>query len=548
MSLTIALVQHNFTVGFLSGNTMLIEATYGFTAAARADLTILSELAITGYPPEDLVLSRRFQELSMKAVEELALKTKNGNALLVGGLWCEGDALYNAAFLLDGGKIVHRQFKYHLPNYGVFDEKRVFESGPMPDPVEWRGIKLGLMICEDMWLPDVTAHLKDKGAELLICINASPYETGKTARREAIAARHAQDTGLPLVYVNQISGQDDLVFDGGSFAVDGAGNVCLRMQAFKEGIGFLHCTKQNGKWKPNPGTIQPRPNELESMYCAMVLGLRDFVNKNGYSGVVIGISGGIDSILSSVIAADALGGDKVHMIMLPSSITSRESIKDSMDCAKRIGAHFDLISIEPGIKAFDKMLKSFCNDTYFIRASASNQTRIRASLLMAISAQKKSLLLATSNKSELATGFMQLYGDMAGYYCVLKDIYKTTEYQLAAWRNQQSEVIPHYVMARAPSAETMSSQKDQDILPPYEILDQILFQMVEQRLSVDEVVAQGFERETVDKVKSMLFGSEYKRRQSAPGVKLTSTAFGRDRRYPISSSWRGEKYIIKDIE
>ncbi len=519
---------------------MIIGALYEVASAAKADLVIFSEMCIPGYPPEDLVLSSKFQELNIEAVEDLARLTANGSAMLVGGLWHENGALHNAVFLLDGGKILHRQYKHHLPNYGVFDEKRVFEPGPMPQPVEWRGVKLGLMICEDMWLPDVAAHLQAEGAQILLCINASPYEVDKAALRESIAAERARATGLPLLYVNQVSGQDELVFDGGSFAVDAAGQVGLRMQAFKNDLALLSLTKQAEAWKPEPGIIHSRPEGLESLYGAMTLGLRDFVNKNGYSGVVIGISGGIDSVLSAVIAADALGGERVHMVMLPSAVTSPESIADAMECAKRIGARYDSISIEPGIRAFDEMFGPYADEHVAVRR-ANNHTRIRASLLLAISTQEKALLLTTGNKSELATGFTQLYGDMSGHYCVLKDIYKTTEYALAKWRNAQSEVIPHHVITRPPSAETLPNQKDQDFLPPYELLDEILFRLIEQRLSVEEIIVQGFDYDVVKKVAGLLFSAEYMRRQSAPGVKLTTTFFGRDRRYPITSQWRGEK-------
>ena len=540
MPVTIALIQYNFHVGFIAGNVSKIAALYGVAAATGAELVVFSEMAITGYPPEDLVLSRRFQELSMEAVEELASITKQGAAMIVGGLWREGDDLYNAVFLLDAGKIVHRQYKHHLPNYGVFDEKRVFHQGPMPEPVEWRGIMLGLMICEDMWLPDVAGHLKAKGAELLICINASPYETGKAAQRETIAAEH----GLPLIYVNQIGGQDDLVFDGDSFVLAASGKLCMRMSAFKEDLALVHWTKQKETWQPNPGLIQPRPDGLESIYYAMMLGLRDFVTKNGYKSVVIGISGGIDSALSAAIAVDALGSDRVHLVMLPSHITSQESIQDATECAKRLGARLDIIPIEPGMQAFETMLTPYFAGENFDVIMANNQTRIRASILLAISVQERGLLLTTGNKSELATGYMTIYGDMCGHYCVLKDIYKTTEYKLARWRNAQSEVIPQYTLDRPPSGETMLNQKDQDTLPPYDVLDDILVRMVEQQLSIDQIVAQGFEKKVVDDVSTRLFGSEYKRRQSAPGVKLTAMSFARDRRYPITSAWRGEKLTI----
>jgi len=545
MSLSFAPVQYNFNVGFIAGNVARASALYGLAATAKADLAIFSEMAITGYPPEDLVLSRHFQELSMEAVEELAKKTMQGTAILIGGLWRENDALYNTVFLLDDGKIIHRQYKHHLPNYGVFDEKRVFERGPMPEPVEWRGVKLGLLICEDMWLPDVAAHLKARGAELLICINASPYELGKANQRVAVATQRARETGLPIIYVNQIGGQDDLVFDGSSFVLDASGKLCMQMHTFKEDLALIPCAKQGNTWQPEMSVMRPQPGELESMYGAMMLGLRDFVEKNGYKGVVIGISGGIDSILSSVIAADALGGDRVHMIMMPSPVTSRESIEDSAECARRIGARLDTIPIEPGMKAFHEMFAPFADEKLYIR-EANNQTRIRGALLMAISAQERALLLTTGNKSELATGFMQLYGDMSGQYCVLKDVYKTTEYKLAKWRNTQSEVIPQYAITRPPSGETVPNQTDQDILPPYELLDEILFRMVEQHLSVEEVIAQGFDRGVVEKISTMLFHAEYKRRQSAPGVKLTSMSFWRDRRYPITSIWQGKKLVLPE--
>jgi len=544
MSLTFALIQYNFNVGFIVGNVAKIKALYKLAVAAGADLAVFSEMAIIGYPPEDLVLSARFQELSMEAVEELAQITTQGTAMLIGGLWREGDALYNAIFLLDGGKIIHRQYKHHLPNYGVFDEQRVFTQGPIPEPVAWRGVKLGLLICEDMWLPDVAAHLKDKGAELLICINASPYEVGKASQREEIAAERVRETGLPLAYINQIGGQDDLVFDGGSFVLEVSGEICMRMHAFKEDLTLLHWTENSNKWKPTEGAVQHKPDVLESIYHAMMLGLRDFVNKNGYSGVVLGLSGGIDSALSAAVAVDALGCARVHTVMLPSPITSRESIEDAIECAKRLGARLDMIPIEPGMQAFETMMTPVFAGENFDIIAANNQTRLRASMLLAICSKEKALLLTTGNKSEMATGYTTIYGDMCGYYSVVKDIYKTMVYKLVEWRNTQGEVIPQRIITKAPSGETMPGQKDQDTLPPYDVLDEILFRMVEQQLSVEEVIAQGYDRTTVELVRTRLFGSEYKRRQSAPGVKITGMLFGRDRRYPITSAWKGEKLTL----
>ncbi len=548
-SFIFALAQLNLHVGCTTVTVTKIGGFYELAAAAGAHLVIFSEMAVTGYPPEDLVYSSLFQKLSMEAIEELAaLTAKNNAAMVVGGLWCEDGKLYNTLFLLEGGKIVHRQYKYHLPNYGVFDEKRVFAHGPMPEPVAWRGLNLGLMICEDMWQQDVAAHLKAQGAHMLITVNASPYEIGKAERREAIAAERVKETGLPLVYVNQICGQDDLVFDGSSFVLDGSGKLCLRLQAFKEDLSLLGISKGNGDWKylTDPvqlrrGLIHPLPDELESIYAAMMLALRDFVEKNGYKGVVIGISGGIDSVLSSVIAADALGSDKVHMIMLPSPVTSQESKDDAAELAKRLGVRMDIFPIESGIKAFQEMMGPYVDNEYFEVAVANNQARIRGSILVAISTLERALLLTTGNKSEIATGFMSLYADMCGYYNVLKDIYKTKEYELARWRNTISDVIPEYSITRPPSGETMPNQKDEDQIPPYPILDQILYRMVEQQQSMEDVIAAGFDPEMVEVASNRLFGSEYKRRQSAPGLKLTSMAFGRDRRYPISSVWRAKK-------
>jgi len=544
MPLTFALVQYNFNVGFIVGNVARIGALYDLVVAAGADLVVFSEMAITGYPPEDLVLSRRFQELSMAAVDDLAQMTTKGTAIIVGGLWREGDALYNAIFLLDGGKILYKQYKRHLPNYGIFDEKRVFAEGAMPEPVTWRGIHLGLLVCEDMWFTNVAAHLKNQGAEMLVCINASPYEVGKAAQREAIAAERVRETGLPLMYVNQIGGQDDFIFDGGSFVLAASGEICMRLHSFKEDLALLHWAQLCNEWKPVAGVVQRKPDDLESIYHAMMLGLKDFVDKNGFSGVVLGLSGGIDSALSAAVAVDALGCDRVHMLMLPSPITSQESIEDATECAKRLGVHLDIIPIELGMQAFERMMTPAFAGKYFDIIAANNQTRLRASILLAICSEKKALLLTTGNKSEMGTGYTTIYGDMCGYYSVLKDVYKTMVYKLVEWRNAQSDVIPARIITKAPSGETMPNQKDQDTLPPYDVLDEILVRLVDEALSVEEVIAQGFDRATVDLVRTRLFGSEYKRRQSSPGVRITSMLFGRDRRYPITSAWKGEKLTL----
>lgn len=546
MSFKIGLVQYNFHVGFTAANVAYVSALYDMAANAGADLVVFPEMTLTGYPPEDLVLNRRFQELSMEAVQELTVLTAKGPAMLVGGLWREGEALYNAVFLLEGGKLIHKQYKHHLPNYGVFDEKRLFTPGPLPHPVEWRGVKLGLLICEDMWFPDIAAHLKSAGAEIFICMNASPFELGKTTARESVAIARVRENNLPFIYLNLIGGQDELVFDGGSFALSNAGELRTRLHAFREDLAIVNVEKQSSVWNPGLGTIQPAYSELASIYNAMTLGLRDFVNKNGYNGgVILGMSGGIDSALSAAVAVDAVGSNRVRLMLMPSPITSQESIRNATECAKNLSVRIDIIPIAPGIEAFNTMLSPFAEKYYDI-AMANNHTRIRAGLLMGLCAMENALLLTTGNKSEMATGYTSMYGDMCGYYSVLKDAYKTTVYKLAYWRNDQGEVIPQHILTRAPTAETMFGQTDQDTLPPYDILDEILFRMVEQNLSVSEIVAQGYERATVEKVTHFFFGSEYKRRQSAPGVRLSGMSFGRDRRYPLTSPWRADKMTLRD--
>ena len=538
MKLKIALVQTNFTVGYIAGNVVRISGLYDVAKTAGADLVIFSEMAVTGYPPEDLVLRKGVQSAAMKAVEELAALTKGGPAMLLGGVWREQDAIYNAAFLAGGGKVVHRQYKRHLPNYGVFDEKRVFAQGAMPDCIEWNGIKLGLLICEDMWSPDISAQLKKKGVQLLISINASPYEMGKALARRQVALARVAETGLPLVYVNQIGGQDELVFDGRSFVVSGKGDLCARLHAFAEDMAIITFSDQQGSLIPEQGQIQPAPGEDETIYKAMILGLRDFVQKNGFTGVVLGLSGGIDSALSAAVAVDALGAANVRTLMLPSPYTSRDSLEDATECAKLLGVRLDSISIEPAMQAFHAMLDGAVSATLKDVTAQNIQPRLRGAILMAVSNNEGLLLLTTGNKSEMSVGYATLYGDMCGGYCVLKDVYKTTVYKVARWRNRQTQVIPERIFTKAPTAELKFDQTDQDTLPPYELLDAILQCLVEEQLSVAETETKGYDPQTVKRVVQMLYAAEYKRRQSPPGVKITGMSFGRDRRYPIVNGWR----------
>ena len=540
MPLTIALVQYNFNVGFIAGNVSKITALYHFAVAAKADLVVFSEMAITGYPPEDLVLNRHFQDTSMEAVLELASITTADTAMLVGGLWRDsGGSLYNTVFLIDDGKVIHQQYKHHLPNYGVFDEKRLFTEGPMPEPVAWRDVKLGLLICEDMWLPDVCAHLKENGADILLSINASPFEIGKVKARESIAAMRTNDNNLSLIYVNQVGGQDDLVFDGSSFVISEEGTLLLRMHAFREDLALSYWRKHEGKWMADAAIVHEEYEEEKAIYHAMMLSLRDFVDKNGFAGVILGLSGGIDSALSAAVAVDALGEGRVRAVMIPSPFTSHESIEDATECAKRLGIRLDITPIEAGMNAFETMLAPIFHGPPPDMMTQCNQTRLRASILMAISGHEKLLLLNTGNKSEISVGYTTIYGDMCGHYSVLKDLYKTNIYKVVEWRNRQSDVIPQRIITKAPSAELHPGQTDQDTLPPYEVLDAILQQLVEKQRSVDEVILQGFECAIVEKVNLMLFAAEYKRRQAPPGTKLTSMSLGHDRRYPLTTIWRG---------
>jgi len=538
MSFSCILVQFNFNVGHIAANRQRIEMLYDMAVAANVDLIIFSEMAITGYPPEDMVLCQNFQQTSMQTVIELASMTANGPAMIIGGLWHDGNALYNTVFLLSDGHITHRQYKHHLPNYGVFDEKRLFSQGPLPEPVTWRGIKLGLLVCEDIWLPDVTAHLKDRGAELLISIHASPYETGKALIREQIAADRACETGLPLIYVNQVGGQDETIFDGGSFVVEANGEICMRMKAFEPDFSLLRFQKHE-KWQPEPGVITPIHDEIRNIYHAMTLGLRDFVSKNGFLGIVLGLSGGIDSALSAAVAVDALGKEQVRAVMIPSPFTSQESIDDATECAALLGIRFDIIPIEPGMEAFVTMISSSLKEGTFMVATQRNQSRLRNNILMAIAESERFLLMNTCNKSETAVGFTTIYGDMGGHYSVLKDVYKTTVYAVAEWRNTQGKVIPRRIFTKAPSAELAHNQKDQDILPPYELLDEMLFKLIEEARSAEELIAEGYDHDMTKKMAYMVFLAEYKRFQSPPGVKITPMLFGRDRRYPITNGWRG---------
>jgi len=546
-SLVLAIAQINPTVGDVDGNLERIRAARGETP--DADLVVCGELVVAGYPPEDLVLKRSFQGYIEQAIASLAEDTADGGpALLVGAPWRHEGALYNAALLLDGGAIAEIRLKYALPNYGVFDEKRVFASGPLPQPVPFRGIKLGVMVCEDMWGPDVTAHLHQHGAHILVVLNGSPFEIDKPGVRGQLAADRVAETGLPLIYVNLVGGQDELVFDGASFAMDAEGRLRERAPGWRTGVTATRwrSTGQGMVCETNNGSVEPEAAGLEAVYHAMTLGLRDYVDKNQFPGVIIGLSGGIDSALTAAVAVDALGTERVRCVMMPSPYTSQESLEDATETARLLGVILDSVAIKPAMEAFWDMMRDIFAGRPADVTEENIQARARGIVLMAISNKLGHMVLTTGNKSEMSVGYATLYGDMCGGFSVLKDVYKTTVFNLSHWRNQNrpegclgptGRVIPERVITKPPSAELRPDQTDQDSLPPYDELDAILKAMIEDERSVTDIVAGGFDAQTVRRVWRLLDRAEYKRRQAPPGVKITQRAFGRDRRYPITNGY-----------
>ncbi|MBL8707796.1 MAG: NAD+ synthase [Rhodospirillaceae bacterium] len=547
-STRIALAQINPKVGDVTGNLARLRIARTEAAARGAGLVVAGELVISGYPPEDLVLKPAFQIACREAVEALARETADGGpAIIVGAPWLAEGKLHNGAFLLGEGRILATRYKYDLPNYGVFDEKRVFVPGPLPNPIHFDGMKLGLMICEDLWFPATAAHLKAQGADLLVVPNGSPYEHDKPDQRFDIARARQKETDLPIVYVNQVGGQDELVFDGDSFVLDRGGELRWRLPAFVEAVAVTEWQRGNAGWLCLPGEVAESPKPLESIYRAMVLGLRDYVRKNNFPGVILGLSGGIDSALSAAVAVDALGPDKVRAVMMPSPYTSKDSLEDAALCAGMLGIACDAISIEPAMQAFEGMLAPLFVGRQKDTTEENIQSRARGLTLMALSNKLGHMLLTTGNKSEMSVGYATLYGDMCGGYSVLKDIYKVTVFRLCRWRNghfprdalgPQGPVMPERVITKPPSAELKPDQTDQDTLPPYEVLDGILTCLVEEEMAVDQIVAKGYDKATVHRVWRMLDLAEYKRRQAPPGVKISRRAFGRDRRYPITNGFR----------
>ena len=547
VSLSIALAQLNPTVGDVAGNLALVRRTRDEAARAGADLVVFSELLLVGYPPEDLVLRPAIVRAAADALQ--ALERESGPeapGLVVTLPWSEHGRLFNAVAFVAEGRC-ERRYKHELPNYGVFDEKRVFTPGPLPAPVDFRGARLGLPICEDVWFAGTAQHLAGQGAELLLVPNGSPYEVDKSQQRLHLVRDRAQETGLAVAYVNQVGGQDELVFDGGSFVVNGTGALACAMPSWTEAVqltqwrrdGRRYCCDGAAEWVDEP--------RLQEIYHAMMLGLRDYVRKNRFPGVVLGLSGGIDSALTAAVAVDALGSSQVTGVRLPSRFTSAPSLDDAEESARMLGLRLDTLPIEDMVAAAERTLEPCFAGRPRDITEENLQARVRGLLLMALSNKFGAMVVTTGNKSEMSVGYATLYGDMCGGYSVLKDIYKTEVFALARWRNAnrpagalgpEGRVIPESSITKAPTAELRPDQTDQDSLPPYEVLDAILQGLVEDERSVQEIVDHGYPRELVVRVQRLLYTAEYKRRQAPPGVKITRKGFGRDRRYPITNAFR----------
>lgn len=544
----LALAQANPVVGDIDGNLKKAREARARAAEAGADLIAFTELYLTGYPIEDLVLKPALQKAAREACEELAHDTADGGpAILVGLPWGDGPFVYNAVALLDSGRIEAIRYKNNLPNYGVFDEKRVFAPGPIPEPIDFRGVKIGVPVCEDIWSEEVCEALAEAHAGLLIVPNGSPYWMDKHDMRYGVAETRVAETRLPLAYVNQVGGQDELVFDGASFVLNEDATLAVQMPAWEEALTTTEWRRERGHWRCLPGLLAEIEEGDAANYLACITGLRDYVEKNGFPGVVLGLSGGIDSALCAAMAVDALGAKRVHCVMLPYSFTSNESLSDAAATAEILGVRYDIMPIHPAVEGLTKCLEKVFDGAAPDATEENLQSRARGTLLMAISNKFGPIVITTGNKSEVSVGYATLYGDMNGGFNPIKDLYKTQVYALARYRNEarpkgclgpEGIVIPENVLTKAPTAELKANQRDQDTLPPYEVLDDILNCLVELEMPVPEIVARGHPPETVKKVERMLYLAEYKRRQAAPGVKITAKNFGRDRRYPITNKFR----------
>jgi len=550
--LAIAVAQLNCTLGDIAGNAEKVRRARAEAAAQGADIVVFPELFIAGYPPEDLVLKPAFQAACRAAIEKLARETGSGPALIVGTPWVDDGKLYNAVTVLDGGAITAVRYKVNLPNYGVFDERRVFAPGPVPGPVSFRGVRLGVPICEDIWTEwgdyeNVVECLGETGAELLVVPNGSPYRHDVADARLNVAVPRIKETGLALIYANQVGGQDELVFDGASLALNADCSLAFQLTSYKEAVVTTHWRRAGQSWRCDDGPKVATPERDEADYSACVLGLRDYVNKNRFPGVVLGLSGGIDSALCAAMAVDALGAERVRCVMMPYRFTAQESLDDAAACAKALGVRYEILPISPAVEGFEQVLKPAFTGLPRDVAEENLQARTRGTTLMAISNKFNLMVVTTGNKSEMSVGYATLYGDMNGGFNPIKDLYKTEVFRLSRLRNSWKpegalgpggRVIPENILVRPPTAELRENQKDQDSLPPYDLLDPILERLIEREEPIATVVAAGFDRDTVMRVDRMVNLAEYKRRQAAPGVKVTLKNFGRDRRYPITNRFR----------
>lgn len=546
----LTLAQLDPTVGAFSANAAKARKVWAEAREAGADMVALTEMFVTGYQTQDLVMKPAFVAEAMATIEALARDCADGPALGIGGPWRdEAGLLFNAYWVLKGGKVVARVLKHHLPNDTVFDEGRLFESAPVSGPYAIGPVRIGTPICEDAWFDDVTETLAETGAEILLVPNGSPYYRNKYDRRVNLMVSRVIETRLPLVYLNMVGAQDDQVFDGGSFVLNPGADLALQMPAFDESVAHVDFERHDQGWRALRTELVPLPDEWEQDYHAMVVALRDYCAKTGFGKVLLGLSGGVDSALVATIAADALGPGNVRCVMLPSEYTSPHSLEDAKAVAQALGCRLDTVSIEGARDAVEAALAPLFQGAKPGIAEENIQSRLRGVMLMALSNRFGEMLLTTGNKSEVAVGYATIYGDMAGGYNPLKDLYKMRVFQTCHWRNvnhrdwmlgPEGEVIPVRVIEKAPSAELRPDQKDEDSLPPYKVLDAILERLIEGDQSVAEIVAAGFDRATVKKVEHLVYISEYKRFQSAPGPRLTQKAFWLDRRYPIVNRWRDE--------
>ncbi len=544
--ISIALAQLNPHLGNIAANRdKLIEAR-AKAANAGAAMIVTPEMFLAGYPCDDLVLRKDFMTEIAEALSVLAKATNDGGpAIIVGAPHGEDGHIYNSVFVMDGGEIIARRDKVNLPNYGVFDDKRNFTAGQLPGPVMLRGLKLGIPICEDIWTPDVVECLAESGADLILSINASPFDNAKSDQRMAHAVSRSIETDLPVIYVNMVGGQDELVYDGGSFALNKGGKLAAHLPSFSQEVTLVQIAETLGEIQLT-GQITPPDQGDQAIYRGLMLGLRDYVEKNGFPGVVLGLSGGIDSALVAAVAADALGPENVHCVMMPSPYTSQESLDDAADLAARFGMRLDSISIAPAMAAMDDMMADQFAGTKPGITEENIQSRLRGLILMGISNKHGSMVLATGNKSEYAAGYSTLYGDMCGGFAPIKDVWKVKVFDLCRWRNKnlprgaagpKGEVMPVRIIEKPPSAELRPDQKDTDSLPPYERLDAIMAAICEEMADIETIIARGYDQEEVTRACQLLFRAEYKRFQAAPGPKVTPLAFGRERRLPLTSGY-----------